>query len=82
MIVAIYFFKACSDKLFAGKQVNLCPVIPSGCIVHTAKSVDFFFPFIIPRIIFRIILEGKPIKSSLRIVRGIQRDAENLVTIV
>ena len=52
-------------------------MIPSGFITRTAKSVDFFFPVII-----RIILEGKPIKSSLRIVRGIQRDAENLVTIV
>ena len=52
-------------------------MILSGFITHTAKSVDFFCPSII-----RIILEGKPIKSALRIVRGIQRDAENLVTIV
>ncbi len=78
IVVVITCFIACSDKLFACKQVNRCQVGIIDSIVP-AKGVDFFFPGIV---IVYIILEGDSIKPARRIVRRIQRDAEDFVGIL
>ena len=75
IVVVITFFSACSDKLFAGKQVNRCQVVFIDSIVP-AKGVDFFLPIIVIAV---IILEGDSIKPARRIVRRIQRDFEDFV---
>ena len=78
MVITTSVSNAFSDKLFAGKLVNRCQVLAIVSVVP-AKGVDLLLPF---AVIFYIILEGKPIKPARRIICGIQRDAENLVTIV
>lgn len=69
---------AFTNKLFTGKQVNRCQVVFIVSVVP-AKGVDFFFPGIV---IVCIILEGDSIKPARRIVRRIQRDAEDFVGIL
>ena len=66
---------AFTNKLFAGKQVNRCQLVSIANIV-IAKGVDFFLPIIVIAV---IILEGDSIKPARRIVRRIQRDAEDFV---
>ena len=66
---------AFTNKLFAGKQVNRCQLVSTASIVF-AKGVDFFLPIIVIAV---IILEGDSIKPARRIVRRIQRDAEDFV---
>ena len=71
----IFDFNAFTNKLFAGKQVNRCQVVIIDSIIP-AKGVDFFLPSTVTAI---IILEGDSIKPARRIVRRIQRDAEDSV---
>ena len=72
-VLLIIVSNAYTDKFFAGKQVNRCQLVGIANIV-IAKGVDFFFPAIA-----FYILEDNSIKPARRIVRRIQRNAEDFV---